>query len=119
MKVRVGSFLLIAVLALTGFTAGISASETNNKINTPEFNVVNAGYLLLPKNNNTEWCTVSLSNPRSSLNVRNANGRVVGKLRHGTAVYVDTYDGGFSRVSVRQRGRLVVMGWVASEYLVC
>lgn len=116
MKVRISSFLVIAVLVLSGLTAGVSAGETNLHINAPEFNVTNAGYLLLPRNN-TEWCTVSTAG--GNLNVRNAAGRIVGKLRNGTAVYVDTYDGGFSRVSVRRRGRLVVMGWVASEYLSC
>lgn len=116
MRVQIGSFLLIAVLVLTGFTAGTAAATNTNQINTTEFNVTNTGYLLLPRNN-TEWCTVSTAG--GNLNVRNAAGRIVGKLRNGTAVYVDTYDGGFSRVSVRRRGRLVVMGWVASEYLSC
>ncbi len=117
MKVRISSLLVIAVLVFSGFTSGISANELNNQINLPEYNITNAGYLLLPKNNNTEWCRVATAG--GNLNVRDANGRRVGSLRNGTAVYVDTYDGGFSRVSVRKRGRLVVMGWVASEYLAC
>jgi hypothetical protein len=119
MKVRFCSLLLIAVLTFTGFTAsGFAAAAKDNRVNSPEFNVVTAGYILLPKTN-TEWCSVSLSNPRSYLNVRDAAGRAVSRLKHGTSVYVDENDGGFSRVSVKRRGRLVILGWVASEYLVC
>lgn len=119
MKIRLGSFFMVAVMVLTGLTAGVSAAETsNNKAVVAEYNTVSAGYLLL-STENTEWCTVVLSNPRSSLNVRSADGRVIGKLKHGASVYVDTYDGGFSRVSVKRRGKLVTMGWVASEYLSC
>jgi len=117
MKVRFCSLVLIVVLTLTGFSASGFAAETE-KASLPEFNVVSAGFLLLPETN-TEWCTVVLNNPRSSLNVRNAAGRVVSKLKHGASVYADTYDGGFTRVSVKRRGRLVILGWVASEFLVC
>lgn len=117
MKVRFCSLVLIAVLTLTGFSASGFAVETN-QVNSPDFDVVAAGFLLLPKTN-TEWCEVVLSNPRSSLNVRNAAGRVVTKLKHGASVYADSYDGGFTRVSVKRRGRLVILGWVASEFLVC
>ncbi|CAN5375564.1 hypothetical protein BH10ACI1_BH10ACI1_26100 [soil metagenome] len=119
MKVRISSFIVILLMVVSGFTFTATANETAAKgANGAEYNVKSAGYLLLPKTN-TEWCTVWLSNPRSNLNVRDANGRVVTKLRHGTAVYVDTYDGGYSRISVKRRGRLVVLGWVASEYLSC
>ncbi len=117
MRVKFCSLVLITVLTLTGFTASSFAGEAN-QINSPGFSVVSAGYLLLPKTN-TEWCTVSLDNPRSNLNVRNAGGKVVTKLRHGTSVYVDDTDGGFARISVKRRGRMVILGWVASEYLVC
>lgn len=120
MKLQLGSFLLVAVMVLTSLTAGVSAGEvSNNQIDAADYNITNAGYLLLPNENNFQWCTVYLNNPRSSLNVRSADGRVIGKLKHGTAVYVDTYDGGFSRVSVKRRGKLVTMGWVASEFLSC
>jgi hypothetical protein len=118
MKVRFCSLLLIAVMTLAGFTASDAAETRANQINSPEFNVVVAGYLLLPKTN-TEWCTVSLSNPRSYLNVRNAAGRAVSRLKHGASVYVDEYDGGFARVSVKRKGRLVILGWAASEFLLC
>jgi len=119
MKVQISSYLMVAVIFLSGLTADVSARTTvAAENNVAGYNVVNAGYLLLP-NTNFEWCTVYLSNPRSNLNVRSADGRVVGKLKHGTAVFVDSYDGGFARVSVRRRGRLVTLGWVASEYLSC
>lgn len=119
MKVQISSYLMVAVLVLSGLTAGVSGSETvKTDRGAAGYNVVSAGYLLLP-NTNYEWCTVYLSNPRSNLNVRSADGRVVGKLKHGTSVFVDSYDGGFARVSVRRRGRLVTLGWVASEYLSC
>lgn len=119
MKVRFCSLLLIAVLTFTGFTAsGFAAGAKDNQVKSPEFNVVTAGYLLLPKTN-MEWCSVSLSNPRSYLNVRDSAGRAVSRLKHGASVYVDEYDGGFARVSVKRKGRLVILGWVASEYLVC
>lgn len=119
MKVRLYSLLLITVLTFTGFSAsGFSAETKDHQTNTPTFNVVSAGYMILPSTT-TEWCTVSLSERNSNLNVRNGNGRVVSKLRDGASVYVDTYDGGFARVSVKRRGRMVILGWVASEYLVC
>jgi hypothetical protein len=53
------------------------------------------------------------------LNVRDTAGRVVTKLRNGASVYVDSYDGGFARVSVKRKGKLVTLGWVASEFLSC
>ena len=120
MKIRFCSLVLVAVLSVAGFTATGFAAETGAaSIDSPGYNVVFAGYLLLPKTN-TEWFSVSLNNPNSSLNVRNEGGRVVAKLKHGASVYVDSYDGGFARVSVKRRGgKLVVLGWVASEFLEC
>ena len=119
MKVRFCSLLLIAVMTFAGFTASGFAAETKDmQVNSPAYNVVTAGYLLLWKTN-TEWCSVNLNDTRSSLNVRNSAGRVVTKLKHGASVYVDEYDGGFARVSVKRKGRLVILGWVASEFLSC
>ena len=60
-----------------------------------------------------------LNNANSNLNVRNSAGKVVAKLKDGAEVYVDQYDGGFARVSLKRRGKLVRLGWVASEYLLC
>ena len=59
MKARFCSLLLpVAVMTFTGFTASGFAAETKaNQINSPGFNVVNAGYIFLP-NTNTEWCSV-------------------------------------------------------------
>lgn len=116
MKLRLSVFLTVAVMLFSSLTFDVSAREVSgNQINKAEYSTVNAGYF-----ENFEWCRVSLSNPRSSLNVRDSNGRIVAKLRHGTQVYVDAYDGGWARVNVRSRGgRLGILGWVASEYLVC
>ena len=120
MKVRYCSLILIAVLTLSAFTMpAFSVTTIDNRINTLETKAANTGYFILPTDTTTEWCTVVLDNPRSSLNVRDANGRVVTKLKYGTSVFVDTYDGGFARVNVKRRGRLVTLGWVSSEYLSC
>jgi hypothetical protein len=115
MKVQYCSLILIAVLTLTAFTMP-ALSDTTNQAARSE---ANTEYFVLSTNTTTEWCTVVLDNPRSNLNVRDSNGRIVAKLKYGASVYVDTYDGGFARVNVRRRGRLVTLGWVASEYLSC
>ena len=119
MKVRFCSLLLVAVMTFTGFTASGFAAETKaNQINSFGFSVVNDDFIFLTVTN-TEWCTVSLNDSNSNLNVRNSAGKVVAKLKAGADVYVDQYDGGFARVSVKRRGKLVRLGWVASEYLYC
>jgi hypothetical protein len=118
MKVRYCSLILIAVLTLTAFTMP-ALSDTTSRMNVSETKVSSTTLFVLPTNTTTEWCTVVLDNPRSSLNVRDSNGKVVAKLKYGTSVFVDTYDGGFARVNVKRRGRLVTLGWVASEYLSC
>lgn len=63
------------------------------------------------------------------LNVRrDSDGRVVAKLKNGTRVRVtEMSEGGdidgdnpsSSKVSVRRKGKWVVLGWVASKYLKC
>ena len=118
MKARYCSLILMFVMTLTAFSTP-TLSETSNQANAFETTGANTAFFVLPTNTTTEWCTVVLDNPRSTLNVRDANGRVINKLRHGASVYVDTYDGGFARVSVKRRGKLVTIGWVASEYLSC
>lgn len=118
MKVRYCSLILVAVMTLTTFTMP-AFSETTSRASALETNAANAVNFVLPTNAETEWCTVVLDNPRSHLNVRDANGRIVTKLKYGASVFVDTYDGGFARVNVKRRGRLVTLGWVASEYLSC
>lgn len=118
MKARYGSLILMVVMTLTAFTTP-TLSETSNQANALAASSTNNTIFVLPTNEMTEWCTVVLDNPRSSLNVRDSRGKVVGKLPYGASVYVDAYDGGFARVSVKRRGRLVTIGWVASEYLSC
>ncbi len=70
-------------------------------------------------NLNMEYCSVDLDNRSSNLNVRTWEGRVIGKLRHGTRVWVTQYSGEWARVSVRRGRRWVAVGWVDSTYLVC
>lgn len=116
MKVRYCSLILIAVLTLTAFTMP-ALSGTTTTISASKTTATS--YFTLPANTMREWCTVVLDNPRSNLNVRDGNGKVVTKLAHGTSVFVDTYDGGFARISIKRRGKLSTLGWVASEYLSC
>lgn len=116
-KIQFCSLFLMTVLFFTSFTALTSANETNQP-SVPEVELSNSDFTLL-SNVRLEWCRVSLSNPRSSLNVRTYNGRVVGKVRHGTQVFVNEYEEDWARISIRQGRRLVSIGWVASEYLAC
>lgn len=118
MKIRCCSLMIIVVVTLAALTMP-AFSETANRGDSFQSSRATGAFFILPTNNTAEWCTVVLDNPRSSLNVRDANGRVINKLRHGASVYVDAYDGGFARVSVKRRGRLITLGWVASEYLSC
>lgn len=120
MKVRYFSLILTLALTLAASAAPTPPDAAkDHQAASLETKVADNGYFVLPTNTATEWCTVVLNNPRSSLNVRDERGRIVAKLRYGASVYVDTYDGGFARVNVRRRGRLVTLGWVASEYLSC
>jgi hypothetical protein len=116
MKVKVFAVLLIGVFVFTSLTAfGAEANIANNK-------TVSAGTIsntLFANNFNMEYCTVDLNDRSSNLNVRTWEGRVVGKLRHGTSVFVNEYSGEWARVSVRRGRRWVAIGWVDSTYLVC
>lgn len=117
MRVRFFSLLLIGVMVFTSLTVfgnGTSDNQTNlsNKATySANFSLVN--------NFNMEYCTVDLDNPRSNLNVRTWEGRVIGKLRHGTLVWVSDYSGEWAKVSVKRGRRWVSVGWVDSNYLVC
>lgn len=116
-RIQFRALFLITVLFFTSFTALTSANETTQmKVAGIKFDNSNVAFL---SNTNLEWCRVSLDNPRSSLNVRTYNGRVVGKVRHGTRVFVNEYEDAWARISIQQGRRLVSVGWVASEYLVC
>ncbi len=80
---------------------------------------VSAEAAALPAGTFTEYCRVDLDDPNSNLNVRTWEGRVIGKLRHGTRVWVNEYSGEWARVSVKRGKRWSVVGWVDSSYLVC
>ena len=117
-KLKYGSLFLITVLFLTSFAALITANDAqkpnlnNAESNSPKFNVPASNLPL-------EWCQVNLDNPRSSLNVRTSEGRIVGKVKHGTRVFVNEYEDDWARISIRQGRRLVSIGWVSNEYLIC
>ena len=88
MKIKLVSILLIGVFVFTSlsvFAADVNAG--NNQMVAPA-----ASSALFLNNFNMEYCTVSLSNPRSNLNVRTWEGRVVGKLRHGTNLQTIYFD---------------------------
>lgn len=119
MKIKLISLLLIGVFVLTSLTAfGADAKIESNKIVPPAV-IAESNALFLNYNFNMEYCTVSLANPRSNLNVRTWEGRVVGKLRHGTTVWVNQYSGEWANVSVKRGRRWVRIGWVDSNYLYC
>lgn len=116
-KMQYCILFLIAVLFFTSFTTITSANEANQP-NLPAAQLQGSEFNLLP-NASLEWCRVSLSNPRSSLNVRTYNGRIVGKVKHGTRVFVTEIEDDWARISIQQGRRLVSVGWVSSEYLIC
>ena len=118
MKVWIGSYMLMAVMVFSGLAVGVSAGETlNNKENAVAYNIVSAGYLLLPVKNR-EWCYVSTDGGR--LNIRNANGVVVTKLANGTAIWVENCDENmWCEVSVSRRNKLVFLGWASGDYISC
>lgn len=117
MRVQFCSLLLIGVMVFTSLTV-LGNNAAGNQTNLS--NTVSTGAnFLLTNNFNMEYCTVDLDNPRSNLNVRTWEGRVVGKLRHGTRVWVSDYSGEWAKVSVKRGRRWVVIGWVDSNYLVC
>ena len=118
MKNKVFATLLIGVFVFTSLTAfGADAKAANIKAIS---NVVAGSNTLFVYNNlNMEYCSVDLSDRNSNLNVRTWEGRVVGKLRHGTSVWVNEYSGEWARVSVKRGRKWVAIGWVDSTYLLC
>lgn len=115
MKIKLVSLLLISIFVFTSLS--VFAAEVKPENNQAATAVSNA--LFLNYNYNMEYCTVSLNNPNSNLNVRTWEGRVVGKLRHGTTVWVNDYSGDWANVSVKRGRRWVRVGWVDSNYLYC
>ncbi|MBK7706337.1 MAG: SH3 domain-containing protein [Acidobacteria bacterium] len=116
MKRHVISILLINVLLFVSLTifAGERVNSTAVSVNNSSAETV-----FLSGASFFEYCTVSLANPRSHLNVRTWEGRVIGKLAHGTTVWVNEYSGDWARVSVKRGRRWVSVGWVDSSYLLC
>ena len=113
MKKQFASILMVGVMVFTGLTAFGNTSENSNiSAETNNYAVSFAGL-------NMEYCTVDLDNPRSNLNVRTWEGRVIGKLKHGTSVWVNEYSGEWARVSVKRGRKWVSIGWVDSNYLLC
>lgn len=119
MKSKVFAALLIGVFVFTSLTAfGASAATAHNQ--TLSAGTVAASATTFTYNNfNMEYCTVDLADRNSNLNVRTWEGRIVGKLRHGTSVFVNEYSGEWARVSVKRGRRWVAVGWVDSTYLMC
>lgn len=116
MKIKLVSLLLISVFVFTSLSVfGADVKPENSQSVT----AANTNAVFLINNYNMEYCTVSLSNPRSNLNVRTWEGRIVGKLRHGTSVWVNEYSGEWANVSVKRGRRWVRVGWVDSNYLYC
>jgi len=118
MKTKLGSLLMIGIFVFTSLTAFGAENKVPETRVSPAA-VAESNALFASYNYNMEYCTVSLGNPRSNLNVRTWEGRVIGKLRHGTRVWVSEYSGEWARVSVRRGRRWVAVGWVDSNYLFC
>ena len=119
MRKQIYSLVLIGVFVFTSVTVfGADASDANKTV-VPTSIVQNSNVLGLNYDFNMEYCTVDLDNPSSNLNVRTWEGRVTGKLRHGTRVWVNEYSGEWARVSVKRGKRWVAVGWVDSSYLYC
>lgn len=119
MRVKLISTLLIGIFVFTTMTA--FGAETKASVNSsvlPASTTV-ANTATMNFNFNMEYCSVDLDNRNSNLNVRTWEGRVIGKLRHGTRVWVSEYSGEWAKVSVRRGRRWVAIGWVDSTYLIC
>jgi hypothetical protein len=115
MKKQFATILLIGIMAFTSL--GVFGNASGNSNNYGENNAFAMSFANL--NLNMEYCSVDLADRRSSLNVRTWEGRIVGKLKHGTTVWVNEYSGEWARVSVKRGRRWVSIGWVSSNYLLC
>lgn len=119
MRIKSIALSLIFVFVLTSSTVfGSDADVKQSKTVAPAPAAV-SNTIYLNNNLNMEYCTVDLADRNSNLNVRTWEGRVVGKLRHGTRVFVNEYAGEWARVSVKRGRRWVAIGWVDSTYLLC
>jgi uncharacterized protein YgiM (DUF1202 family) len=118
MKIKFGSLLLIGVFVLTSSTVFASDAAVNKTI-VPAAVTAQSNALWLSYNYTMEYCTVELDNPNSNLNVRTWEGKVIGKLKHGTRVWVNEYSDEWARVSVKRGRSWVSVGWVDSNFLSC
>ena len=119
MKIKLISLLLIGIFVFTSLTAFASDAKVENNRIVPPSVLAESNALFLNYNLNMEYCTVDLDNPNSNLNVRTWEGRVVGKLRQGTRVWINEYSGEWALVSVKRGKNWYKMGWVDSSYLYC
>ena len=118
MKLKFGSLLLIGVFVFTSVAVFGASTAVANKSVVPTAGIQASGTLFL-NNFNMEYCSVDLADRKSNLNVRTWEGRVVGKLPHGTRIWVNEYSGEWARVSVKRGRKWVSIGWVDSTYLLC
>ena|SRR6476620_1772089 len=119
MKIKFISLVLIGIFVLTSLTVfGADAKVSRNKTMLPAI-AAKSNALWVNYNLNMEYCSVDLDDRSSNLNVRTWEGRVIGKLRNGTRVWVNEYSGEWARISVKRGRRWVAIGWVDSSYLLC
>lgn len=119
MRNKITAITLVFVFVLSSVTI-FSANTTSNHIKSISPAVVAVSSTVFFNNNfNMEYCSVDLADRKSNLNVRTWEGDVVGKLRHGTRVWVNEYSGEWARVSVKRGRRWVSIGWVDSTFLLC
>jgi hypothetical protein len=119
MKIKFISLVLIGVFVLTSLAAFGADAGVSNKAIAPVANAESNTLFLNYNLKTTEYCSVELADVSSNLNVRTWAGRVIGKLPHGTSVWVNEYSGEWARVSVKRGRRWVAIGWVDSTYLAC
>jgi uncharacterized protein YgiM (DUF1202 family) len=119
MKIKLVSLLLIGLFVFTALSAFASDAKVEKNKIVPPAVLAESNALFLNYNLNMEYCTVDLADTNSSLNVRTWEGRVVGKLRHGTSVWINQYSGDWALVSVKRGKNWYKMGWVDSSYLLC
>lgn len=119
MKIKFISLLLIGIFVFTSMTAFAADTKVDSNQFASPTALQNSNNLSFNNNFNMEYCSVDLADRNSNLNVRTWEGRVVGKLRHGTRVWVNEYSGEWARVSVKRGRRWVAIGWVDSTYLLC
>lgn len=115
MRVQLIALFLTGILTFSSVTVFGGAAPDETAVRQAAFNASAAS----AANNFFDVCSVELADPTSNLNVRTWEGRVIGKLRHGTPVWVSDYSGEWAKVSVKRGRRWVAVGWVDSKFLLC